>query len=86
MASIEGFGWILKDWVKGNLEGGRNEDEGYDYGVGWNWCRAWLGDTCDIMSKSNEENYPLAPCALYNIYLIILFKLVYDKRKNEHTI
>ena len=34
MASIEGFGWVLRGLGKGELLGrgrGRNEDEGYGY-------------------------------------------------------
>ena len=33
MASIEGFGWVLRGLVKGEWGGAQNEDEGYDYGV-----------------------------------------------------
>ena len=77
MASIEGFGWVLRGLVKEELRGGgQNEDLGYDYGVRWKWCRAWLGDTCDIMSNSNEENSLLALCALYYIYLNYFIKFI----------
>ena len=90
MASIEGFGWVLRGLGKGEFGGrrGRNEDEGYDYGVGWKWCRAWLGDICDIMSKSNEENFLLALGALYYIYLnyVIIIIIGQEKKKKCYII